>query len=150
MNINDEAKETFKCCNPDGLCDSPLQCATSGRCCSCPTSSPAMFTVKDSGQRQQFDGGMVRDVETDKTDYTFILDGPMFDRWAEHMTKGAKKYGDRNWMKANGQEELARFRRSALRHMRQWLRGDQDEDHASAVFFNINAYEWLKAKLNTV
>lgn len=106
-----------------------------------------MFEVKDSGKREQFSGGMVRDVEDNKTDYTFILDGPMFDRWAEHMTKGAKKYGDRNWMKANGEEELARFRRSALRHMRQWMRGDKDEDHASAVFFNINAYEWLKEKM---
>lgn len=105
------------------------------------------FTVKDSGQREQFSGGMVRDVETDKPDYTFIMDGPMFDRWAEHMTKGAKKYGDRNWMKAEGEVELARFRRSAMRHMRQWMRGDVDEDHASAVFFNINAYEWLKAKM---
>src|SRR5688572_25287215 len=139
-----------KCYSSTGNCVNAGACNIYGGCINAPdvprNESPE-FIVKDSGQRQQFPGGMVRDIETDKTDYTFIMDGPMFDRWAEHMTKGAKKYGDRNWMKANGEVELARFRRSAIRHMRQWMRGDQDEDHASAVFFNINCYEWLKEKL---
>ncbi len=106
------------------------------------------FIIKDSGQRESFSGGMVRDVTTDKTDYTYIYDGPMLDRWSIHMTKGALKYGKRNWMKAEGVEELERFKESAARHFRQWMRGDMDEDHASAVFFNINGYEYVKGKLD--
>src|SRR5689334_11815910 len=98
------------------------------------------FEIKDSGERKQFASGMVRDTATDKTDFTLVFDGPMFERWAEHLTKGARKYAKRNWMKAAGAEELDRFKESAVRHFIQWLRGDTDEDHAAAVFFNINGY----------
>lgn len=105
------------------------------------------FTIKDSGERMTFDGGMVRDVQTGKTLYHLVLDGPMFIRWAEHLTKGAAKYSESNWLKAEGPAELARFRASAFRHFIQWYRGDTDEDHASAVFFNINGAEYVKTKL---
>jgi hypothetical protein len=106
-----------------------------------------VFTaVKDSGQRAQFDSGMVRDVATNKVDYSLILDGPMFKRWAQHLTNGAVKYAKRNWMKASGDLELERFKESALRHFVQWYYGDTDEDHASAVFFNINGAEYVKDK----
>jgi len=106
------------------------------------------FAVKDSGKRHEFESGMVRDVTDGKTDYTLILDGPMFERWAVHMTKGAVKYAKRNWMQANGDAEFQRFRESALRHFLQWYRGATDEDHASATFFNINGAEYVKEKLN--
>jgi hypothetical protein len=105
------------------------------------------FVVKDSGERQEFSNGMVRDVEDNKIDYTLVLDGPMFDRWAEHLTKGARKYSARNWMLASGQTELERFKRSALRHFLQWFRDDVDEDHGAAVMFNINGAEYVKGKL---
>lgn len=113
------------------------------------------FVVKDSGERKKFKSGMVRDVETNKTDYTAVLDGPMFDRWAEHLTKAKDKYPDvgpgiANWTLAAGEEELVRFRKSALRHLRKWLRGDVDEDHAAAVFFNINGAEYVKEKRTQV
>jgi hypothetical protein len=87
---------------------------------------------------------MVRDIQGGKTFYHLLYDGPMFDRWAEHLTKGAAKYDEQNWMKANGEEELRRFRASAARHFRQWMRGDTDEDHAAATFFNINGAEYVK------
>lgn len=105
------------------------------------------YTIKDSGQRQEFSSGMVRDVSTDKVDFSLVLDGPMFERWANHLTKGAKKYAKRNWMKASSAEERERFRESALRHFIQWYRGDLDEDHASAVYFNINGYEYVTAQM---
>lgn len=102
------------------------------------------FVIKDSGARESYSSGMVRDTATGKTDYALVLDGPMFERWAVHLTKGAVKYEKRNWMKAEGEAELARFRESALRHFLQWFRGDVDEDHASAVFFNINGAEYVR------
>ena len=102
------------------------------------------FTIKDSGKREEYTSGMVRDTADNKVDYTLILDGPMFDRWAVHLTKGAKKYAKRNWMKAAGEPEYLRFKESALRHFLQWYRGDVDEDHAAAVYFNINGAEYVK------
>ncbi len=106
------------------------------------------FVVKDSGAREEFASGMVRDTAADKVDYSLALDGPMFDRLAVHLTNGARKYDKRNWMKAAGQAELDRFRESALRHFLQWYRGEVDEDHAAAVLFNINGAEYVKDKLS--
>lgn len=105
------------------------------------------FVVKDSGKRTQFESGMVRDVATDKTNVALVFDGPMFWRWAVHLTKGAVKYAKRNWMQASGAEELERFRESAARHFIQWYRGDVDEDHAAAVMFNINGVEYVRERL---
>lgn len=105
------------------------------------------FTIKDSGKREQYQSGMVRDITEEKTDYSLVFDGPLIERLAVHLTKGAKKYTKRNWMKANGQEELDRFKESATRHFIQWSRGDLDEDHFAATIFNLNAYEYLKHKL---
>lgn len=102
------------------------------------------FEIKDSGQRQEFASGMVRDVTEDKVNYLLVFDGPMLDRWAAHMTAGAKKYAARNWMLAAGPEEYERFRESATRHFRKWLAGEADEDHASGVYFNINGAEYVK------
>lgn len=93
---------------------------------------------------------MQRDTTEGKTDYLLALDGPMFERYAQHLTKGAKKYKKRNWMQANGEAELERFRESALRHFLQWLAGDTDEDHAAAVWFNINGAEYVKERLDPV
>jgi hypothetical protein len=112
------------------------------------------FTIKDSGARQEFAGGMVRDTTEGKANYLNCTIGPMLDRWAEHTTKGRAKYPDPqpgvpNWTLASGIEELLRAQESALRHLLQWLRGDRDEDHAAAVFFNINLAEYVRARLET-
>lgn len=95
----------------------------------------------------EFDSGMVRDITEDKIDYTLIFDGPMIDRWAIHLTLGALKYAKRNWMLAAGEAEYIRFQESATRHFRQWLRGDADEDHAAAVYFNINGREYVSDRI---
>lgn len=104
------------------------------------------YLVKDSGERAQFASGMVRDTTTGKVMMSLVYDGPMLWRWAEHLTKGAVKYAVRNWMKAAGDEEAERFRDSAARHFAQWMNGERDEDHAAAVMFNINGYEYVKQK----
>lgn len=105
------------------------------------------FVVKDSGVREDFPSGMRRDTEEGKIDFTLAIDGPMFERYAAHLTKGAEKYGRRNWQNANSPEEYERFKRSAYRHFIQWLRGDRDEDHAAAVWFNLNAAEYVLGRL---
>lgn len=105
------------------------------------------YDIKDSGKREEYAGGMVRDTAEGKVNYLLVRDGPMFERWAQHLTAGAKKYTKRNWMKAEGNEELDRARESAARHFEQWMNGDTDEDHAAAVYFNINEVEYIKTKL---
>ena len=101
------------------------------------------YTIKDSGAREEYASGMVRDTAEGKINYALVADGPMLERWAEHLTKGAKKYAVRNWMKATGSAERERFRESAFRHFMEWYYGEQDEDHAAAVFFNINGAEYV-------
>jgi hypothetical protein len=105
------------------------------------------FVIKDSGKREEYTSGMVRDTAEGKIDYTLITDGPMFVRWAIHLTNGAKKYAKRNWMKAQGEAEYVRFRESAFRHFMDWYYGKRDEDHAAGVFFNINGAESVKEKM---
>ncbi len=105
------------------------------------------FELKDSGKREEYKSGMVRDVVGDKIDYSLIYDGPMLKRWAEHLTAGGRKYSKRNWLLANGKEELDRFKESAARHFHEWMTNSSKEDSAAGVFFNINAFEYLKDKL---
>ena len=108
--------------------------------------SERTYTVKDSGQREEYASGMRRDTQEGKPDYALIH--PTFlTRLAMHLTRGAKKYGRHNWQLANSQAELIRFQSSAFRHLIQWLCGDEDEDHASAVCFNIMAGEYVKQRL---
>lgn len=106
------------------------------------------FQVKDSGRRQEFSTGMVRDVNDDKILWHLVADGPMLKRYAIHLTNGAKKYSPRNWMLASTTEEYERFRESAYRHFMQWHAGDRDEDHAAAVYFNINGAEHVRDKMH--
>lgn len=106
-----------------------------------------LFVTKDSGERQQFETGMVRDTTGDKIRYD-LVDMPMLKRWAELMTRGAAKYGPNNWKKAATQEELDRFKESAFRHFMTWfLEEDTSEDHAAAILFNVAGVEMVKSKL---
>ncbi len=73
--------------------------------------------------------------------------GVLIGRYAGVMTRGAVKYTARNWMQADGQAEADRFISSACRHFLQWYRGDKDEDHAAAVVFNLNGYEYVRNKM---
>jgi len=117
--------------------------------------------VADSGKRETYEGGMVRDTEEGKTDFMYVYPGPMLERWAIHLMKGAVKYEKNNWLKAKSQAALDRYERSALRHIRQWITGENTweydeeldewveiiEDHAAAVLFNINGAEYVRAIL---
>jgi hypothetical protein len=105
-----------------------------------------VFETKDSGKREEFETGMVRDTQDDKPRYD-LLDRAFLKRWAELMARGAKKYGENNWRKAATQAELSRFQASATRHLFQWLDGDISEDHAAAVAFNLAGAEMVKSRL---
>lgn len=91
------------------------------------------YEVKDSGERQQFSTGAVRDTATDKARPDLI--SPFFlERLGHHLRKGAIKYSAWNWAKGIPN---SRCYESAMRHLMQFAQGDIDEDHLSAAAFNI-------------
>lgn len=111
------------------------------------------FCTKDSGTREIYDSGMQRDTQAGKPRFDLImpegvpLDQTYLYRWAMLMTRGAEKYGDRNWENGNSEAEYRRAMASAFRHFMQWYAGVNDgEDHAVAVAFNIQAAEYFKYK----
>lgn len=104
------------------------------------------YSTKDSGKRDEFLSGMKRDTQIDKPLYTELY-FPLFKRYGELMARGAIKYGRSNWRLACGEEELQRFKDSALRHLIQYLSGDIDEDHLAAVWYNIQGIAMVEDKL---
>jgi hypothetical protein len=136
-----------------GLNNRPLECPECGHYRDDPqheygcTQYTDSFTTLDSGERAEFPSGMVRDTDAGKPRYD-LIPLSMLKRLAELYARGAVKYGDRNWENANSKEEMERFQASAFRHFVQWLMGERDEDHASAVVFNVFAAETLRDKLS--
>lgn len=107
--------------------------------------------IKDSGERVTYASGSMRDPSTGKIKWSRITFGPMMRRWAQHLTTAEAKYPDPtpgfpNFMLIETDEEFIRYKESALRHFMSWFHDETDEDHASAVFFNINGVEIIKDK----
>ena len=94
-----------------------------------------MFEMKDSGQREHFNTGAVRDVREGKGRYDLITPYGLR-RLAVVYERGAKKYADRNWEKGMPH---CRYADSAMRHLQQWLQGDSDEDHLAHAAWNLFA-----------
>ncbi len=92
-------------------------------------------TVKDSGVRESFPTGSVRDTRAGKGRYD-LLPTRALRRVARHFEAGAIKYGDRNWEKG---QPISRYLDSALRHTFNHLEGQRDEDHLAAAAWNILA-----------
>ena len=92
-----------------------------------------IFTyVKDSGKRQAFKTGSVRDTREGKGRFDLI--SPIaLKRLAQHYENGAKKYGDRNWEKG---QPISRYLDSLIRHAYCYLEGHRDEDHLAAMMWN--------------
>lgn len=107
----------------------------------------ASFITKDSGSRQEFESGMVRDTQEGKPRYDLIPTGPL-KRLADLYARGAEKYDDDNWKKG---QPYSRAYASLFRHLMQWRNGDTDEDHLAAVAWNaftIMYYEDNKPELD--
>lgn len=113
----------------------------------------ADYVTKDSGERAQFESGMQRDTEKGKPRFDLMLaegvpyEEQMITRFAALLGRGAEKYDDRNWEKADSEAEMARMKSSAFRHFMQWMSGETDEDHAAGTMFNILAFETTKYKV---
>lgn len=107
------------------------------------------YVTRDSGQREQYATGMVRDTEEGKARFDLMFaEGVAYPdqfltRFAMLLARGAEKYGERNWESGYDAKALARAKSSAIRHLVQWMCGLTDEDHAAAVVFNLMQAEYL-------
>jgi hypothetical protein len=99
------------------------------------------FTTKDSGKRVAYESGFNRDVNEGKPRYD-LIPTELLTRLAGLYARGAEKYGVGNWLKAESEEEINRFKESAWRHFVSWAEGQEDEDHMSAVVWNLFSYTW--------
>jgi hypothetical protein len=101
------------------------------------------FVVKDSGKRQQFATGAVRDDQDGKGFFDSIPYEAL-ECLAKLYEAGAKKYGDDNWRKGI---PLRAYLNSATRHLLKLNNGWADEDHAAAVLWNICGYVWTACQV---
>ncbi len=92
-----------------------------------------MKEIKDSGARQEFASGAVRDITGQKPRPDLI--SPFFmERLGQHLGQGAKKYSPWNWAKGIPN---SRCYESLMRHLMQFAKGDTDEDHLAAAACNL-------------
>ncbi len=94
-----------------------------------------IYTTKDSGKRESFESGAVRDTQDNKPRYDLIPPKGLR-RVADVYARGAVKYDDHNWRKGM---PSSRFMASLLRHVEAYRRGERDEDHIAQAIFNALA-----------
>jgi len=91
------------------------------------------YNLKDSGKREKFNSGAVRDTRENKGRYDLI--SPIaLRRLAVVYEKGTKKYSDRNWERGM---PIGRYLDSAIRHIQQYIEGYREEDHLAQSVWNL-------------
>ena len=102
------------------------------------------FETKNSWNNITFDGWTKRENKEDKIMY-HLIPRCQLKRLAAAYTRWAKIYWDRNRETWN-MEYAEKCKESAFRHFMQWIDWEIDEDHSSALVWNVFAYEFLKKK----
>jgi hypothetical protein len=87
---------------------------------------------------------LLREDKTGKPDFTIVPFGPLT-RIANRFTEGAKKY-ERDNYKCCTLDQLQTYRESALRHLMQYVDGQDSEDHLSAAAVNIMILMYVEDK----
>ncbi|NBO99841.1 MAG: hypothetical protein EBU90_06895 [Proteobacteria bacterium] len=100
--------------------------------------------VKDSGKRQNFKSGSVRDSREKKGRYDLLMPHAIY-LVARQLEEGALKYAERNWELG---QPLSRYMDSALRHLFRHLEGHRDERHDVACAWNVLAMIETKNKID--
>jgi hypothetical protein len=89
--------------------------------------------LSDSGQRESFSTGMIREPNLMRGRFDLISPIAM-KALAIHYERGAVKYSERNWEKGGF---FSRHLNSAIRHCFDYLEGCRKEDHLSAAVWNL-------------
>ena len=93
------------------------------------------ITVKDSGVRNKYDTGAVRDNHTGKGRFDLIPTQGLL-RLARLYENGSLKYNDRNW---EAGMPISRYVDAIFRHLVKYVAGCDDEDHLAAIAWNAFA-----------
>lgn len=88
--------------------------------------------MNDSGKREGFDSGSVRDSQDGKS-RPALMSPFAAERLGLWLAKGAAKYAPRNWEKG---QPFSRCVESLERHVMYYKQGRDDEDHLAAVMCN--------------
>jgi Domain of unknown function (DUF5664) len=87
--------------------------------------------MSNNKQYRQYDSGAKRDNNSTKA-FVHNLRGYTRLRFGYHMTHGAKKYGDGNWLLGMPTDQ---YLESLDRHLALYMEGDRSEDHLAAIIF---------------
>ena len=89
--------------------------------------------INDGGERMTFgETSAQREPATGKGRPDLISPFALT-RVAKWYELGANKYADRNWEKGM---PFSRYTASMFRHVIAWMKGDESEDHLSAIIWN--------------
>ena len=95
---------------------------------------------------RQFDTGAQRDTSEGKLRMS-LLPQQELKRVMKRYLDGAEKYGENNWMKGM---PLSVYYDCAHRHLEAWWRGEDSEDHAAAVVWNMLCAMYTEKKSHGV
>lgn len=97
---------------------------------------------------RQFETGAQRDTGDGKLRMSLLPQQELM-RVMKRYLDGAEKYGENNWVKGM---PLSVYYDSAMRHLMEWWSGDDNEDHAAAVVWNMLCAMWTErgADINEV
>ena len=90
--------------------------------------------------------GFERNDAKGKPRYDLI---PIFvlDELADLYAKGAEKFGENNWRKADSMEDYSSFEQSFCRHSIEFRAGAKNENHFAALIWNAIGMEYVKKQL---
>lgn len=90
---------------------------------------------------RQFKTGAIRDDDSSKEDYIETISWTAFKRYAKYMTGKKSRYGAGNFKKGI---PITSYEQSLVRHLQKYLANkyeegseEKDEDHISAMVFNL-------------
>lgn len=98
-----------------------------------------MECVRDANNRH-FDSGAQRDKSDGKLRMSLIPQQEL-DRVLSRFLEGAEKYGEHNWKLGM---PLSVYYDCMHRHLTAWWSGDDSEDHAAAVVWNMLCAMWTE------
>jgi hypothetical protein len=113
----------------DGGC---FACDTGGNMCEVMEGNPSS---EPTVSLRRFPSGAVR--STDADEYRYDLISPIgLRRLAMTCAEGAQKYGEYNWLKGMPVSDILNH---AIKHIFEFLRGDESEDHLAHAAWNLFA-----------
>ena len=95
---------------------------------------------KQSIDNTVYKTGAQRDGRKGKLRLSLVPHEPL-KRVMKRYLDGAETYGENNWMKGM---QYSVYYDSAMRHMQAWWSGDENEDHAAAVVWNMLCAMWTE------